>query len=284
MAASLLVISTAAVGCMSQLHEVVRQRFTRISRGCHRLQAVFRDGGDSDRRRQELDERSGCVQVFGSDGDPGGEHRNFLNLGRQRSDKIYAGDGKQFADLLETDFGVSTRDHGADSLALDSLALAHDLADDPEARKHLGGKISAADAGRIRDGFSLQQRAFQRLHRSTVGSHGKLAVPICRGFVNSGKTHGEKKRSPWLPLIPKSQFIGNCRLETSSSITVANSSCDPRTRIAPEKRAFQTRLHSRRCCRGNSLNSLLLGSGLVSTSGHGFNRADNEVPKSGFSR
>ena len=31
------------------------------------------------------------------------------------------------------------------------------------------------------------------------GSHGKLAVPICRGFVNSGKAHGEKKRSPWLP-------------------------------------------------------------------------------------
>ncbi len=40
MAASLLVISTAAVGCMSQLHEVVRQRFTEMSRGdvagkCH---------------------------------------------------------------------------------------------------------------------------------------------------------------------------------------------------------------------------------------------------------
>ena len=153
-----------------------------MSLGCRGLQAAFRDGGDGGRRRQESDERSGCVRVFGSDDDPGRKHRNFLNLGRQRSDKIYAGDGKQLADLLEADFGVSTRDHGADSLALDSLALARDLAGNPEARKQLSGEIGAAYAGGIRDGFSLQQRAFERLHGADV----RLGRSYPHGHADAG--------------------------------------------------------------------------------------------------
>src|SRR5580704_17839223 len=84
-----------------------------------------------------------------------GKERTIEFVG-QRSGVIDALDRKQFADLLETDLRLSARNDGADSFAVDSPALRPDLARDAEKRKQLAGEIRAADAARVRDGFSFE--------------------------------------------------------------------------------------------------------------------------------
>ena len=89
-------------------------------------------------------------------------------LRRQRSDVIYSLNGEQLANLLEADLSLSTRNHCANSFAIDSMALDRHLVGNPETLKQLGGYIDAANAGRVRNGFRFQKRPFQRLDRTDV--------------------------------------------------------------------------------------------------------------------
>lgn len=79
------------------------------------------------------------------------------------------GHGKQFAHLLEADLYLSTRDHGPDPLtSADQTAFACCQVGNSQALIKFGGDILAADTGRVADGFRLQERAFQTLHRVDV--------------------------------------------------------------------------------------------------------------------
>ena len=96
---------------------------------------------------------------------------------------IYAGHGKQLAQLLEADFRLSPRDHRSDSLAsADEPALAHHLVGYSQALIKLGGEIFAAYAGGVRDGLRLQKRALQRVDRADVRLRGSCAAPPWRSL------------------------------------------------------------------------------------------------------
>src|SRR5437016_5469406 len=84
------------------------------------VQATFPDSRRGGRGPEESDERPSRIRVLGARSDTRREHSNFLNLGWQRPYIIYAGHRQELADLLEADFGVASRDHGADPLAFDS--------------------------------------------------------------------------------------------------------------------------------------------------------------------
>ena len=91
-----------------------------------------------------------------------------MNLTRQRSHVVYARHGKQLTDLLKADLGISTRDHGTDWLACDSLALRPDLIRDSETLKHLMRQINAAGGGGIRDRSRFKERAFECVDSADV--------------------------------------------------------------------------------------------------------------------
>ncbi len=83
----------------------------------------------------EGDEAAGKVRLPGSCRDTGGEDRHPLHRLRQWADEIDAGDGQEFAHLLEADLGIAAGDDGRDPLALDApAALAHGVGK-AEARK-----------------------------------------------------------------------------------------------------------------------------------------------------
>src|SRR6185503_10329547 len=75
------------------------------------------------RGREEPDERFGRGAVVRVRGHAGGEHAHPLHLRRQRPDVVDAGHRQQFGRLLETEFGVAARHHGADPLPFDAPAL-----------------------------------------------------------------------------------------------------------------------------------------------------------------
>ena len=128
------------------------------------------------------------IGITGTSGDAGREHRDFLHFRRQRCHMIYAGHGKQLADLLEADFRLAARDHGADSLtASDKPAFTHHLVGYSQALIKLRGKIVAAYAGGVRDGLRLQKRAFQRVDRADVRLTGLLPAPPYRWLSGRGE-------------------------------------------------------------------------------------------------
>src|SRR5688500_10020600 len=58
------------------------------------LQPAISDRAGGIWRGEEPDKRVSRINIPGTYGDTGGEHRDFLNVGRQRYHMIYAGYGK----------------------------------------------------------------------------------------------------------------------------------------------------------------------------------------------
>ena len=135
----------------------------------HRLHARPVNRGRGGGRGEKADDRSGEIRRLRVDGDAGRVHGHSLDRLRERSEKRDARHRKQLADLLKSDLGVAARDHCADPLAFYPPALRQDLVGDPEALKELRGEIDAADAGRVRNRFRLEERLSERLDRADVG-------------------------------------------------------------------------------------------------------------------
>ena len=90
--------------------------------GGHRFQGTLRDGRSSCGRGKELDKCHSCVRLFSPCGDAGREHGDLLDLSGQGTDEIYARDGEEFADLLESDLDFPPRHDRTDRLIANPLS------------------------------------------------------------------------------------------------------------------------------------------------------------------
>ena len=103
------------------------------------------------------------------DCEAGGKDRCPLHFGRQCSDNVDAGFRQQFADLLETDFRLPSRDDGRHALAFDPTALWQHFIRDAEPLKEFSREVCSADACRIRDRLRRQQGLPQGVERMDIG-------------------------------------------------------------------------------------------------------------------
>ena len=82
--------------------------------------------------------------------------------------------------MLEADFCLSTRDHGADSLAIDSPALPQHLVGDSEALKQLGGEIAPLTLAEYAMDFACRSVRFSASTElmSGLGAPARTAMPM----------------------------------------------------------------------------------------------------------
>src|SRR5262245_17486039 len=98
-----------------------------------------------------------------------GEHRDVLDVCRQRPDILDAREQQQFADLLEADIDFAAREEVADRDAgRRTLELAFDLIGDAQALEQ-AFEINAARARRIADAIGGEQRLLDRVGGADVG-------------------------------------------------------------------------------------------------------------------
>src|SRR5712691_4698620 len=117
-----------------------------------RLPDRWRCGG----RGEELDERAARVGLLRADQDARREDRRLLHLGGYRSDYLDPGHRNQRADRLQADLSIASRNHRANRLGGDHLALAGDLIRDAESWKDDRRQIDAARAVGIGDRLRLE--------------------------------------------------------------------------------------------------------------------------------
>src|SRR5262245_2057186 len=134
-----------------------------------RLQAFLLQNRNGLRRGQELDQCFGGVGLRCAGMDAACEHGDLLDVRRQRSDEVDAGDRQQLAHLLEADLGVAARDDLADRDAgCADFDLVLDLIGDAHALEQCG-HIDAARPGGIGDRFCRQHRLLDLVAGADVG-------------------------------------------------------------------------------------------------------------------
>ena len=102
----------------------------------------------------------GAVRFLRAADDAAREHRELLDVRRQRTDVVYPGEMRELAHLLEADLGFAARNDAADKYAgRGLLELALDVVGDAHALEQ-ADDVDPAGAGRITDRSSLQGSIF----------------------------------------------------------------------------------------------------------------------------
>lgn len=134
---------------------------------------------------QEADQVARRVRALGAGGHACGEEDALLHFIGQGADEFQLLERQQFADLLEADVRIATQHHGAHSLAEDAGGLALHLLGHAQAREQFVGQVGAAGAGRVGNGFGVQQGLPERVHGSDVG--------LGRALAHAHSDHGARQ-------------------------------------------------------------------------------------------